>query len=229
MSSVPNHYHGDEKGDGTGKATSDGSTREEASGSSSNEPTRKKSLTEIDENDFFYDEPSPYATAATSSSLVTPARNEESFGSSYSVDESIDEDETDEQDHVKILEQTIANLSRHLPSSALESESMHRNPFSTLTIERIDSDAICEMEIESPSKDDYFFPTPLSHPVTLALPHSVPNNHQHSRDSGLSRSSGVRENLTNLLVPTTSKLACSITNQTLQRALFTHDKVRCRK
>lgn len=139
------------------------------------------------------------------------------------------EEEPDEQDHVKILEQTIANLSRHFPSSALESEPMHVNPLSRPIIEKIDSDAICEMEIESPSKDDYFFPTPLSHPVTLALPISVPSSQQHSRESGLSRSSGVRENLTDLLASMAAKSSAPAPNPTLQRALSTQDKVRVRR
>lgn len=139
------------------------------------------------------------------------------------------EEEPDEQDHVKILEQTIANLSRHFPSSALESEPMHVNPLSRPIIEKIDSDAICEMEIESPSKGDYFFPTPLSHPVTLALPISVPSSQQHSRESGLSRSSGVRENLTDLLASMAAKSSAPAPNPTLQRALSTQDKVRVRR
>lgn len=121
-------------------------------------------LTEIDENDFLYDEPSPYENVLQSST------NNDSICSTYQIDECLDEDEDDERDHVKELEETIANLSRHFPSE----------------------ETILEMEIESPINDQPApLPPPVQQPTSLSI--SIPV-------SNLSRSSGVKENLTDLVL-----------------------------
>jgi hypothetical protein len=152
--------------------------------------SQTNNLTEIDENDFFYEEPSPYETAII----------EEQTISSYKIDEFIDDDEHDERDHVKELEETIANLTRHFPSEDTPIEN------------KIDSDSIFDMEIESPSGDELSFHSSIISTST--------NNHRGS----LSRSSGVKQNLTELLIPTTSKF-----HPPLQRTLSTHSKVRNRR
>jgi hypothetical protein len=169
--------------------------------------SRTNNLTEIDENDFFYEEPSPY---------IISNKPEEDILPSYQIDELIDDDDNDndnnERDHVKELEETIANLSRHFPSENIQIDSL-----STLPIHKIDTDSILEMEIESPSADELSF-NPPTHPLSLSISIStLINNHRGS----LSRSSGVRENLTDLLIPTTSK-----SHQSLQGTLSTHNKVR---
>jgi hypothetical protein len=75
------------------------------------------------------------------------------------------------------------------------------------------------MEIVSPSADELSF-HPSIHPLSLSISDPIPiNNHRGS----LSRSSGVRENLTDLLIPIPSKF-----HQPLQRTLSTHSKVRNR-
>jgi hypothetical protein len=157
--------------------------------------SRTNNLTEIDENDFFYEEPSPYETVVTDEQLI----------SSYKIDELIDDDDHDERDHVKELEETIANLTRHFPSEDAQDDSSPTN--------NIDSDSIFEMEIESPSADEL-----SCHPLNLSISVPVPMNHHRG---SLSRSSGVKQNLTDLLIPTTLKF-----RPPLQRASSTHTKVR---
>jgi hypothetical protein len=162
--------------------------------------SRINNLTEIDENEFFYEEPSPYILSNKIQEDILP---------SYQIDELIDDDDNDERDHVKELEETIANLSRHIPS-----ENIQIDLSSTLPI---NIDSILEMEIESSTVDELSFHPP-AHPLSLSI--SVPpisiNNHRGS----LSRSSGIRDNLTDLLIPVISK-----THQTLQRTLSTQSKV----
>lgn len=146
------------------------------------ERSRRSNLTEIDENEFFYDEPSPYVAA------IASAKPAETAVPSYQIDECIDEDDADERDHVKELEKTIENLSRHLPSPINRSSPTNQ----------IDTTSILEMEIESPTACEALsqpLPTP---PLSVALP--GPTSISHRRGS-LSRSSGVREHLTDLLVP----------------------------
>lgn len=173
--------------------------------------TRSNNLTEIDEDDFFYQGPSPYVSAIDE---VLPIEQlEESIIPTYKIDEYIDEDEHDERDHVKELEETIANISRHFPISSeqeqeldLKSTETNLNQSSDLSTDKIDIDSILEMEIESPSTDEHFpqlstsAPAPSitsSYPVhiPISIPITTPN-----RRGSLSRSSGVRENLTDLLV-----------------------------
>lgn len=162
-----------------------------------------KSLTEIDENEFFYDEPSPYAAAVAHQSLISPPI-EETSRSSYTIDEFVDEDDEnddDEEDHVKILEETIANLSRNLPSNCIDFEPIENSKFlSTKTRETVRSDAILEMHIESPPNETSF---------VIPIP-----------TINLSRSSGIRENLTDLLSP-----VAPTSPQSLQRTSSIHDKV----
>jgi len=75
------------------------------------------------------------------------------------------------------------------------------------------------MEIVSPTADELSLHPP-TYPLSLSISDPIPiNNHRGS----LSRSSGVRENLTDLLIPTPSKF-----HQPLQRTLSTHSKVRNR-
>jgi len=205
-------------------------------------PTKPRShnLTEIDENDFFYQGPSPYVTVIENNQM--PDKFEQSSTSSYKIDEYIDEDDNDERDHVKELEETIANLSRHFPVLSQQLNDIEIKPIvtnlhqpSTLSVGKIDIDSILEMEIESPSTDEHYIQSSSSvrpcsatsqHP--LNIPISIPisfNNHRAS----LSRSSGVRENLTDLLAITsttspTTKLYYS-DNRTLQRTESTYGKV----
>ncbi len=163
------------------------------------EISRTNNLTEIDENEFFYDEPSPYEAAIISNENI-----EEEFIPSYQIDELIDDDDHDERDHVKELEETIANLSRHFPSEHIQIDS---------SLNKIDTDSILEMEIEPSSIDKLSFRPPN-------LPISVPSP-MNDRRGSLSRSSGIKENLTDLLIPTTST-----SHQVLQRTLSIHSKVR---
>jgi len=158
-------------------------------------------LTEIDDNDFLYDEPSPYENV-----LQTSAHNE-SIASTYQIDECLDDEDVDERDHVKELEETIANLSRHFPS-----EPIHETT--------IDSETILEMEIESPINDKSS-PSPPLPPLTTtatasiestSLSYSIPIN-------SLSRSSCIRENLTDLILDRSSN------NKRLQRTLSTNTQV----
>ncbi|CAF4059707.1 unnamed protein product [Rotaria magnacalcarata] len=165
---------------------------------------RTNSLTEIDESEFFYEEPSPYVTATKSN------KTDESITSSYQIDELNDEDNGDERDHVKELEETIANLSRHFPSEKTE-----QNSPLTLSMNNIDTSAILEMEIESPSVEEVSFNLPThtsNHPISVPIP-------INTRRINLSRSCGIRENLTDLLITSTSK-----PRQTLQRTLSTNSK-----
>ncbi|CAF5135033.1 unnamed protein product, partial [Rotaria socialis] len=78
--------------------------------------TRINNLTEIDENDFFYQGPSPYV--ATIDNILISDQITEASIPSYKIDEYIEEDDHYERDHVKELEETIANLSRHFPVSS---------------------------------------------------------------------------------------------------------------
>lgn len=152
-------------------------------------------LTEIDDNDFLYDEPSPYENV-----LQTSAHNE-SIASTYQIDECPDDDDVDERDHVKELEETIANLSRHFPSDPIHETT-------------IDSETILEMEIESPINDESSPPS-LSAKTSIestSLSYSIPIN-------SLSRSSGIRENLTDLILDRSSN------NKRLQRTLSTNTQV----
>ena len=202
--------------------------------------TRSQSLTEIDENDFFYDGPSPYVAAVDMASILETIDEPPPPPppSSYRIDEYVDDDDRDERDHVKELEETIANLSRHFPSSPPDDGidiAVELNPGTkpalqptSLSVDKIDIDSILEMEIESPSMDKYFLPSSssmhLQHPASqhpLHLPISVPIVINHRRAS-LSRSSGVRENLTDLLV--TAAESPSDTH-VLQRTASTYSKV----
>ncbi|CAF3574727.1 unnamed protein product [Rotaria socialis] len=161
-------------------------------------------LTEIDESEFFYEEPSPYVT------VIKSNKTDESTTSSYQIDEFNDEDHSDERDHVKELEETIANLSRHFPSEKIE-----QNSPLTLSINNIDTSAILEMEIESPSVEEVSFNLPKhtsDHPISVPIP-------INTRRINLSRSCGIRENLTDLLITPTSK-----PHQILQRTLSTNSK-----
>jgi hypothetical protein len=161
--------------------------------------SRANNLTEIDENDFFYEEPSPYETAIIDEQPIP----------SYKIDEFVDDDDDDqdERDHVKELEETIANLTRHFP---LEDQPNDSSP-----IDKIDGDSIFEMEIESPSADEFSY-----HPSIPPPPPPPVNNHRGS----LSRSSGVKQNLTDLLIPATAKF-----HPPLQRTQSSHSKVRTRR
>jgi hypothetical protein len=193
--------------------------------------TRSNNLTEIDEDDFFYQGPSPYSTTIDINQI---SENIEDLPVlSYKIDEFIDEDDNNERDHVKELEETIANISRHFPLSSeqindneinLIERNLHQS--STLSHGKIDIDSILEMEIESPSTDKHFIqsstsiPTSSQHPVTIPIiiPIVVSN-----RRGSLSRSSGVREHLTDLLTPETESLP--IDDRLLQRTSSIHSKV----
>ncbi|CAF4384992.1 unnamed protein product, partial [Adineta steineri] len=143
---------------------------------------------------------------------------------SYKIDEYIDEDDNDERDHVKELEETIANLSRHFPVSSQQLNDIEIKPIvtnlhqpSSLSIGKIDIDSILEMEIESPSTDEHYIQSSSSSSIR---PSSVLDQHSHnvpiavpitfnSRRASLSRSSGVRENLTDLLSITKAAAAAA--------------------
>ena len=186
--------------------------------STAEESSRTNHLTEIDENDFFYDEPSPYATAVINNPLTFEQIDEQSTPS-YKIDEFTDDEEeeereTDERDHVKILEQTIANLSRHLPSATVD------EPVYPPVVDGVHSDLNFDMEIEPVSTEESFV---RSYPLGLARPTSMS---MHARQGSLSRSSGVRQNLTDFLVQSSSSAAPHHSHdQPLQLSLSTHDKV----
>ncbi|CAF0908919.1 unnamed protein product [Rotaria sordida] len=164
---------------------------------------RTNNLTEIDENEFFYEEPSPYIT------VITSNKNDEEIISTYHIDEFIDEDNNHERDHVKELEETIANLSRHFPSEQIE-----KTKSTILPINNTDTTtSILEMEIESPPSIDELSLNSSKNSIPIPIPI---NNHRIN----LSRSSGIRENLTDLLIPATTTKP----HQTLQRTLSTHSK-----
>lgn len=153
--------------------------------------------TEIDENEFFYEESSPYELA-----LISNKIQEQSLPS-YKIDEYIDDDDHNERDHVKELEKTIENLSRYFPSEQIQ-------------VNKIDSDSILEMEIESPSADE-LSSYPPTHPLSLSISIPIPIK---DRRGSLSRSSGVRHNLTDLLIP-----AILESHQPIQSSSSTHNKV----
>ncbi|UJR21205.1 hypothetical protein I4U23_024302 [Adineta vaga] len=162
------------------------------------ESSAKYSLTEIDENEFFYEEPSPYVSV-----IVSNKSEEQSIIQSYQIDECIDEDDhEDEFDHVKELEKTIENLSRHLPKPIDRSSS-------TSPINKIDKNSILEMEIESPideeedDDDDGNSSRLMTHPLSLSISGPIPIT---NRRGSLSRSSGIRQNLTDLLIPVIPEL-----------------------
>jgi hypothetical protein len=230
--------------------------------------TRSNNLTEIDEDDFFYQGPSPYATtidnnlisniieessiqlfkieepSSPSYKIEEPSipsfKLEEPSIPSYKIDEYIDEDDNDERDHVKELEETIANISRHFPVSSQQINDIDLNPIETnlhqlssLAVGKIDIDSILEMEIESPSTDKHFIQSSTSiHPSStssqhaLNIPISVPISVNNRRGS-LSRSSGIRENLTDLLTTTTTTTTESYPtdDRPLQRTSSIHSKV----
>jgi hypothetical protein len=79
---------------------------------------------------------------------------------------------------------------------------------------KIDTDSILEMEIESPSADE-LSSYPPTHPLNLSI--SIPIK---DRRGSLSRSSGVRHNLTDLLIP-----AILESHQPIQSSSSTHNKV----
>jgi len=178
--------------------------------------TRSNNLTEIDEDDFFYQGPSPYVSTIDeilpieSVNLDHQQTEGEFIVPSYKIDEYIDEDDAaDERDHVKELEETIANLTRCFPSTNQQEQDLELKTNEThLSVDNIDIDSILEMEIESPSTDEHIhqlsstsIPTSSitsSHPLEH-IPISIPIMTTNRRGS-LSRSSGVRENLTDLLV-----------------------------
>ncbi|CAF4421945.1 unnamed protein product, partial [Rotaria sp. Silwood2] len=200
--------------------------------------TRTNNLTEIDEDDFFYQGPSPYATAIDNN-LISDHIEEPSIPSSYKIDEYVEDDDNNERDHVKELEQTIANLSRHFPVSSQQINNDEINPIvtklqqpSTLSVDNIDIDSILEMEIESPSTDENYIQSSLSIHSTKTssqhsqnIPISIPILINNRRGS-LSRSSGIRENLTDLLITTTKQIIESSPsdNRQLQRTASTHSK-----
>ena len=140
--------------------------------------SRNSNRIEIDESEFFYEEPSPY--------IIVMESNEQ-IKSSYHVDEYIDEDDNHERDHVKELEETIANLSRHIPF-----EHTKQNSLSSPTNLSINTDLILEMEIESPSTDEI-----SSSNYSIYVPMLNNNNRIHS--------SNRRDNLTDPVVPTRTK------------------------
>ena len=156
---------------------------------------------------------------------------------SYKIDEYVDEDDTDERDHVKELEETIANISRHFPGSSEQFNDTELNSIETnlhqpsnLSVGKIDIDSILEMEIESPSIDEHYLQSSKSiHlPLTssqppLNIPISIPVS-VHNRRGSLSRSSGVRENLTDLLVTTIIE-PYPIDDRPLHRTSSIHSKV----
>jgi hypothetical protein len=199
---------------------------------------RPNNLTEIDEDDFFYQGPSPYTTTIANN-LISKKIEEPSIPS-YKIDEYIDEYDNNERDHVKELEETIANISRHFPASVQQMNDIEINSIETnlhqpssLSIDKIDIDSILEMEIESPSTDEHYIqssksihsPPVKSSQRPLNIPISVPisvNNHR----SSLSRSSGVRENLTDLLTTiTTTTESYPTDDRPLQRTSSIHSKV----
>jgi hypothetical protein len=219
---------------GQEKADEEKQLRQSSASASLLMQTRSNNLTEIDEDDFFYQGPSPYETSIDIN-VISEKIDEQSIPS-YKIDEYIDEDDNDERDHVKELEETIANLTRHFPSSQ-QIDDVERNPIvtnfhqpSTLSVGKIDIDSILEMEIESPSTDEHYLQSSSSihppsssfqHPVNIPI--SVPITVNNRRGS-LSRSSGVREHLTDLLVTTTDYYHSD--NRPLQRTASTHSKVR---
>jgi hypothetical protein len=209
--------------------------------------TRSNNLTEIDEDDFIYQGPSPYETTMDNNNLISDKIEELSIPSfkidepsitlykmeeisipSYKIDEYIDEDDNDERDHVKELEETIANISRHFPVSSqqindIEIDSIETNLHqpSSLSVGKIDIDSILEMEIESPSIDEHFIESSSQHPfnIPISIPISIDN-----RRGSLSRSSGVRENLTDLLT-TIATESYPKDDRPLQRTSSIHSKV----
>lgn len=201
--------------------------------------TRSNNLTEIDEDDFYYQGTSPYVTTIENNPI--PDKIEEPSIPSYKIDEYIDEDDNDERDHVKELEETIANISRHFPISSQQMNDMEINSSQTnlqqpssLSVGKIDIDSILEMEIESPSADErYIQPSSSStihsssvtsqHP--LQIPISVPISVNNRRGS-LSRSSGVRENLTDLLAKAATIESYPTHDRPLQRTSSIHSKVK---
>ncbi|UJR28278.1 hypothetical protein I4U23_009527 [Adineta vaga] len=176
---------------------------------------RSNNLTEIDENDFFYQGPSSYIAAIDDNQMLD--KNEEVSIPSYKIDEYIDEDDNDERDHVKELEETIANLSKHLPLTSSQVNNTETTGITTnlhqpssLSVGKIDIDSILEMEIESPSTDEQYIessssnrPCSVSSQHPLNVPITVPISFNNNPRISLSRSSGVRENLTDLLSMTT--------------------------
>ncbi|CAF0816840.1 unnamed protein product [Rotaria sp. Silwood1] len=199
--------------------------------------TRTNNLTEIDENDFFYQGPSPYVTEIDNN-LVSD-HIEESSIPSYKIDEYVEDDDNNERDHVKELEQTIANLSRHFPVSSQEINNNEINSNVTklqqpsiLSVNNIDIDSILEMEIESPSTDENYIQSSSSnHPTTISSQHShnIPITIPiliNNRRGSLSRSSGIRENLTDLLTTTKKQTIESYPSdhRPLQRTGSTHSK-----
>ncbi|CAF0755721.1 unnamed protein product [Adineta steineri] len=187
---------------------------------------QSNNLTEIDEDDFFYQGPSPYVTAIDNNNQILDKIKDPSSIPSYKIDEYIDEDDNDERDHVKELEETIANLSRHFPVSSQQLNDIEIKPIvtnlhqpSSLSVGKIDIDSILEMEIESPSTDEHYIQSSSSSSSSIR-PSSVLNQHSHnvpiavpitfnSRRASLSRSSGVRENLTDLLSITKAAAAAA--------------------
>lgn len=131
--------------------------------------------------------------------------------SSYKIDELIEDEDSDERDHVKELELTIANLTRHFPTEELAIDLSPSIPIKSLD----PSNGSFPLEMDSPLEDQCS-QQPSSHSISIATP--MNNNNHHHRNS-LSRSSGVKEHLTDLLIPATSK-----SHSPLQRTLSTHSK-----
>lgn len=175
--------------------------------------TRTNNLTEIDEDDFYYQGPSTYVT--TIDNNIVSDQIQESPTPTYKIDEYVEDDDNYERDHVKELEETIANLSRHFPVSSpqvnnndMNSKVTNLQQPSTLSVDNIDIDSILEMEIESPSSNErYIQSSSTIHPISMSsqhplhIPIAVPISVNNRRGT-LSRSSGVREHLTDLLVTT---------------------------
>ena len=162
----------------------------------------RQNLTEIDENDFLYEEPSPYQSA-----MIVDEQQQATI-SSYTIDELIEDEDSDERDHVKELELTIANLTRHFPSEDLPIDLSPSIPIKSLD----QSNCSFPLQMDSPLEDPCT-QQPSSHSISIPTP--MNNHHRNS----LSRSSGVKEHLTDLLIPTTSK-----SHSPLQRTLSTHCK-----
>lgn len=166
---------------------------------------RRQNLTEIDENDFLYEEPSPYQSAMTIDELPPPPP---SVIPSYQIDELMEDEDSDERDHVKELELTIANLTRHMPSEEILIDLSPSVPNKASLDDESNRDF--PLEIESPLADQC---TQQARSLSISIPTPINNHHRNS----LSRSSGIKEHLTDLLSPTTSK-----SHSSLQRTSWTN-------
>ena len=182
--------------------------------------TKPKILTEIDENDFFYENTNRYTNVIDKNSISDQSRI-----SSYII---IEEDNNDEPDHVKELEKTIANLSRHIPNTSSPMNNIERNIDQSLIslTDKIDTNSVLEMEIESSSTDQQTIH--LNSTSCVHIPISMSQSINHHRNS-LSRSLAIRENLTNLLTSPMETMMITESshsnNSPLQRINSDHSQV----